>query len=400
MLRPLVTIVAILLSASSGLAQKRNDPGVSETEIKIGNIVPYSGPASAYGISGKTHAAFFRMINDNGGIGGRKVNFVSYDDAYSPSKAVEQVRKLVESDEVFLLFQTLGTASNVAIQKYLNQKKVPQLFVATGASRFGDPEHYPWTIGFVPTYRAEARIYATYIDQNYPTAKIGIIYQNDDFGKDYLLGLKDILREKYAQTVVSEVPYEVTSPTIDSQVATIKAANPDILINITTPKFAAQVTKKVTELGWHPVHIVASASASIGAVLKPAGLENAQGILIAYYQMDVTDPQWDNSPGMKAYRSFMDKYMPEADRTQSAPFAAYNASRVLVEVLGRCGDNLTRENVMKQVTNLDLSLDTLLPTVRVKTSPIDYFPIEQLQMMRFTGDHWQMFGPVVDTHLD
>ncbi|WP_454644703.1 ABC transporter substrate-binding protein [Bradyrhizobium liaoningense] len=400
MLQILLIISVILLSAGGASAQKKYDPGVSDTEIKIGNLVPYSGPASSYGIGGKTHAAFFKMINDNGGIGGRKVNLISYDDAYSPPKAVEQVRKLVESDEVFLVFQTLGTASNVAIQKYLNQKKVPQLFVATGAARFGDPKHYPWTIGFVPTYRAEARIYATYIDQNHPNAKIGIIYQNDDFGKDYLLGLKDVLGDKYGRMVVSEVPYEVGFPTIESQVVAIKSANPDILIDITTPKFAAQVIKKVAELGWHPVHIVASTSASIGAVLKPAGMENAQGILSAYYQMDVTDPQWDSAPGMKAYRAFLDKYLPDIDRTQSAPFAAYNASMVLAEVLKRCGDDLTRENVMKQVTNLDLALDTLLPSVRVKTSPTDYFPIEQLQMMRFTRDHWQMFGPVIDTHLD
>jgi branched-chain amino acid transport system substrate-binding protein len=401
MYKLLVTIVfAGLLSATGALAQKTYGPGVSDTEIKIGNMVPYSGPASAYGVGGKAHVAFFKMINDNGGINGRKINFISYDDAYSPPKAVEQVRKLVESDEVFLIFQTLGTASNIAIQKYLNQKKVPQLFVATGAARFGDPERYPWTMGFVPTFRAEARIYATYIDQNHPNAKIGIIYQNDDFGKDYILGLKDVLRDKYAKMVVSETAYEVSVPTIDSQVVAIKAANPDILINVTTPKFAAQVIKKVTELGWHPIHIIANPSASIGAVLKPAGLENAKGILSAYYQMDVTDPQWDSYPGMKAYRTFLEKYMPDIDRTQSAPFAAYNASLVLVEVLKHCGDDLTRENVMKQAANLDFAIDTLLPTVRIKTSPTDYFPIEQLQMMRFTGDHWQMFGPIIDTHVD
>ena len=286
----------ILAAASvSAVAQKKYDTGVTDTEIKIGNIMPYSGPASAYGIIGKTMSAYMRMINDNGGVNGRKINFISYDDAYSPPKTVEQARKLVESDEVFLIFAPLGTAPNAAIQKYMNTMKVPQLFVATGASRWGDPEHFPWTIGWQPNYRAEARIYATYILQHHPNAKLGVLYQNDDFGKDYVLGLKDVLRDKYDSMVVASVPYEISMPTVDSQVVAIKTANPDIFINIGTPKFAAQAIKKVAELGWNPIHIMTNVSASVGAVLKPAGLENSKGILSAGYQMDVTDPQWDSA---------------------------------------------------------------------------------------------------------
>ena len=362
--------------------------------------MPYSGPASAYGIIGKTMSAYFRMINDNGGINGRKINFISYDDAYSPPKTVEQARKLVESDEVFLIFASLGTAPNAAIQKYMNNMKVPQLFVATGASRWGDPEHFPWTIGWQPNYRAEGRVYATYILQNYPNAKLGVLYQNDDFGKDYVLGLKDILRDKYDKMVVSEISYEIAMPTVDSQVVAIKSANPDIFINIATPKFAAQAIKKVAELGWHPVHIMTNVSASVGAVLKPAGLDNSKGILTAQYQMDVTDPQWDSTPGMKRFRAFMAKYYPEADRSESGPLTAWNISSALTEVLKRCGDNLTRENVMKVVANMDLEIGNYLPGIRVKTTPTDFYPIEQVQMSRFSGTNWELFGPIIDGHAE
>jgi ABC-type branched-subunit amino acid transport system substrate-binding protein len=382
------------------LAQKKYDPGVTDTEIKICNIMPYSGPASAYGIIGKTMSAYFRMINDNGGVNGRKINFISYDDAYSPPKTVEQARKLVESDEVFLMFASLGTASNAAIQKYMNNMKVPQLFVATGASRWGDPEHFPWTIGWQPNYRAEARVYATYILQHHPNARLGVLYQNDDFGKDYVLGLKDILRDKYDKMVVSEISYETAMPTVDSQVVAIKSANADIFINVATPKFAAQAIKKIAELGWHPVQIMTNVSASVGAVLKPAGLENAKGILSAGYQMDVTDPQWDSSPGMQRFRAFMAKYYPEADRSESGPLTAWNTSTALVEVLKRCGDNLTRANVMKVVANMDFDIDTYLPGIHIKTSPTDFYPIEQVQMMRFTGEKWELFGPVIDGHAE
>jgi branched-chain amino acid transport system substrate-binding protein len=400
-LRTLVlSVLVVAASAALAFAQKKYDPGVTDTEIKIGNTMPYSGPASAYGIIGKTMSAYFRMINDNGGINGRKVNFISYDDAYSPAKTVEQARKLVESDEVFLVFAPLGTASNAAIQKYLNNMRVPQLFVATGASRWGDPEHFPWTMGWQPNYRAEARIYAMYILQHHPNAKLGLLYQNDDLGKDYVLGLRDVLREKFDRMVVASISYEVANPTVDSQVVAIRTANPDIFINIATPKFAAQAIRKLAELDWHPIHIMTNVSASVGAVLKPAGLDNSRGILSAGYQMDVTDPQWETHPGMQRFRTFMAKYYPEADKSESGPLTGYNLSTGLVEVLKRCGDNLTRENVMKVVANMDFEIDTYIPGIRIKTSPTDFYPIEQVQMMRFTGEHWQLFGPIIDGHAE
>ncbi len=396
-IRQLVIVFAALgLFTSGASAEKQYGPGVSDTEIKIGNIIPYSGPASAYGIVGKTMSAYFRMINDNGGINGRRITFISYDDAYSPPKAVEQARKLVESDEVFLIFAPLGTATNAAIQKYMNIMRVPQLFVLSGASRWGDPEHFPWTIGLQPNYRAEARVYAAYILEHYPDVRIGVLYQNDDFGRDYILGLKDVLRDNYERMVVASTPYETSTPTVDSQVVTIKAAHPDIFLNIATPKFAAQAIKKLAELDWHPVHIVTNISVSVGAVMKPAGLDNSKGILSAGFQMDVTDPQWESHPGMRRFHAFMAKYYPEADRSESGPLIAFNASTALVGVLKRCGDNLTRENVMKVVANLDFEIGTLIPGIRIKTTSTDFFPIEQVQMMRFTGERWQMFGPILD----
>jgi branched-chain amino acid transport system substrate-binding protein len=401
LVRKLVLSALILgLVTAPSRAEKKYDTGVTDTEIKIGNIMPYSGPASAYGIIGKTMSAYFRMINDNGGINGRKINFISYDDAYSPPKTVEQARRLVESDEVFLIFASLGTAPNAAIQKYMNNMKVPQLFVATGASRWGDPEHFPWTIGWQPNYRAEGRVYATYILQHHPGARLGVLYQNDDFGKDYVLGLKDVLGDRYDKMVVASVPYEIAMPTVDSQVVAIKSANPDIFINVATPKFAAQAIKKVAELGWHPIHIMTNVSQSVGAVLKPAGLENSRNILTAGYQMDVTDPQWESYPGMKRFRAFMEKYYPEADRSESGPLTAFNTSTALVEVLKRCGDNLTRENVMKIVANMDFEIDTYIPGIHIKTTPTDFYPIEQVQMMRFDGTKWDPFGPVIDGHAE
>jgi branched-chain amino acid transport system substrate-binding protein len=397
-IRQLVIFAALTWLAGSASAQKQYGPGVSDTEIKIGNIMPYSGPASAYGIVGKTMSAYFRMINDDGGINGRKITFISYDDAYSPPRTVEQARRLVENDEVFLIFAPLGTATNAAIQRYMNTMHVPQLFVLSGASRWGDPEHFPWTIGLQPTYRAEARVYATYILEHHPNTKIGILYQNDDFGRDYILGLKDVLRDNYDRMVVASVPYETTTPTVDSQVVAIRTVNPDIFLNIATPKFATQAIKKIAELDWHPVHIVTNISVSIGAVLKPAGLDSAKGIISASFQMDAKDPQWDGHPGMKLFHAFMAKYYPEADRLESGPMIAFNASNALVEVLKRCGDSLTRETVMKVVANLDFEIDGLIPGIRVKTTQSDFYPIEQVQMMRFTGERWQLFGPILDSH--
>jgi ABC-type branched-subunit amino acid transport system substrate-binding protein len=389
-----------ILAATPALAQKKYDIGVTDTEIKVGNTMPYSGPASVYAIIGKTYSAYFRMINDQGGINGRKINFISYDDAYSPPKTVEQVRKLVESDEVFLLFATLGTASNVGIQKYLNQKKIPHLFVGSGASRWGDPEHFPWTIGLQPSYRSEARIYATYILKNYPGKTIGILYQNDDFGKDYLVGLKDVLRDQYSKLVVAEMPFEVSVPTVDSQVVAIRTANPDIFLNIGTPKFAAQAIKKVAEMDWHPIHIMTNVSISPAQTLKPAGMENSKGILSSAYQMIVTDPQFEATPGMKKFRAFMEQYFPEADKLESGPLTAWNASQVFVQVIKQCGDELTRETVMKQAANLDMTVDTYLPGIRIKTSPTDFYPIEQLQMIKFNGQTWEPFGPMIDSHQE
>jgi branched-chain amino acid transport system substrate-binding protein len=401
LVRKFVMLSALLVVfVGSASAQKQYGPGASDTEIKIGNIMPYSGPASAYSIIGKTMSAYFRMINDNGGINGRKITFISYDDGYSPPKTVEQARRLVESDEVFLIFAPLGTATNAAIQKYMNTMRVPQLFVLSGASRWGDPEHFPWTIGLQPNYRAEARVYATYILEQHPKAKIGILYQNDDFGRDYILGLKDVLQDKYDRMVIASTSYETTTPTIDSQVVAIKTANPDIFLNLATPKFAAQAIKKIAELNWHPVHIVTNISVSVGAVLKPAGLDNAKGILSAGFQMDVTDPQWDGRPGMQRFRAFMARYYPEANRSESGPMIAFNASNALVEVLKRCGDNLTRDNVMKVVANLDFEIDGLIPGIRVKTTETDFYPIEQVQMMRFTGERWEAFGPILDGHAE
>ncbi|MBR1091697.1 ABC transporter substrate-binding protein [Bradyrhizobium manausense] len=394
---------AMILFASSGsdaVAQKKYDTGATDTEIKIGNIMPYSGPASAYGIIGRTMSAYFRMINDNGGINGRKINFISYDDGYSPPKTVEQARKLVESDEVFLIFAPLGTATNAAIQKYMNTMRVPQIFVSTGASRFGDPEHFPWTMGWQPTYRAEARIYANYILTNHPNAKVGLLYQNDDFGKDYIQGLKDGLGDKFDRTVIVSAPYDVGTPTIDSEVVAIRTAKPEIFINIATPKYAAQAIRKVAELDWHPIHIMTNVSNSIGGVIKPAGVKNAVGILTALYNMDVTDPQWDSYPGMQTFRAFLAKYYPEADTSDGGTMAAYNLSQGLVEVLKGCGDNLTRENVMKVAANLDFALETFRPGIRVKTSPTDFYPIEQMRMSRFNGEHWEGFGPIMDSHID
>ncbi|KJC56779.1 branched-chain amino acid ABC transporter substrate-binding protein [Bradyrhizobium sp. LTSPM299] len=393
-------IILFAASEGSALAQSKYDTGVTDTEIKIGNIMPYSGPASAYGIMGRTAGAYFRMINDNGGINGRKINFISYDDGYSPPKTVEQARRLVESDGVFLIFGSLGTAANAAIQKYMNTVRVPQLLVITGASRFGDPEHYPWTMGWQPTYRGEARIYANYILEHYSNAKIGLLYQNDDLGKDYVLGLRDVLGDKYDKMVVASASYEVGMPTVDSEVVAIKSANPDVFINIATPKFAAQAIKKLAELNWHPIHILANVSSSVGGVLKPAGFENSKGILSAGYQLDITDPQWDNYPGMQRFRAFMAKYYPEADKSDSFILTGYNHSIGLVEILKRCGDNLTRENVMKVAANLDFEIDTYRPGIRIKTSSTDFYPIEQERMIRFNGEHWEAFGPVIDGHVD
>jgi len=390
---------AVVLTSGTALAQKKYDTGATDTEIKIGNIMPYSGPASAYGVIGKTEDAYFNKINAEGGINGRKIKFISYDDAYSPPKAVEQTRKLVESDEVLLMFNPLGTPSNSAIQKYLNSKKIPQLFVATGASKWNDPKDFPWTMGWQPSYQSEAHIYAKYLLKQKPDAKIGVLYQNDDFGKDYLKGLKDGLGDK-ASLIVAEESYETSEPSIDNHVVKLKAAGVDVFISITTPKFAAQAIKKLAEMDWHPLHIVSNVSASVGGVIKPAGFENSQGILSATYAKDASDPQWDNDPGMQKFYAFLKEYYPDGNRLDGSVVYGYGAAQTMVQVLKQCGDDLTRANVMKQAANLkNFAPDTLLPGITINTSPTDFAPIKQLQMMRFKGEKWDLFGDIINDEL-
>ena len=402
--RQLAAFAAVLTlvsaSCSAALAQKKYDTGASDTEIKIGNIMPYSGPASAYGVIGKTEEAYFRKINAEGGINGRKITFISYDDAYTPPKTVEQARKLVESDEVLLIFNPLGTPPNSAIQKYMNTKKVPQLFVATGATKWNDPKEFPWTMGWQPNYQSETQIYAKYILKNHPNAKIAVLYQNDDYGKDYLKGFKDGLGAKGASLIVAEDTYEVTEPTIDSHIVTLKASGADVLMNITTPKFAAQAIKKNAELGWKPLHFLNNVSASIGSVIAPAGKENAQGIISSAYLKDPTDPQWKTDPAMIAWNKFLDQYYPDANRADASVMYAYTVAQGLVHVLQACGDDLTRANIMKQAASIqNLELGGLLPGIKVNTSATDFAPLSQLQLERFKGETWERFGDILSSDV-
>jgi ABC-type branched-subunit amino acid transport system substrate-binding protein len=388
----------IMFAASSNgaLAQKKYDTGATDTEIKIGNIMPYSGPASAYGIIGKTEAAYFKKVNAEGGINGRKINFVSYDDAYSPPKTVEQARKLVESDEVLFIFNSLGTPPNSAIQKYMNSKKVPQLFVATGATKWNDPKDFPWTMGWQPNYQSESRIYAKYLLKEKPDAKIAILYQNDDYGKDYVKGLKDGLGTKAASMIVIEDGYETSEPTIDNHIVKFKSSDANVFFNVTTPKFAAQAIKKMAEIGWKPLHLLNNVSSSIGSVMQPAGYENGQGIISAAYLKDVADPQWGNDPGMKQFLGFLEKDFPEGNELDGSVIVGYGVAQTLVQVLKQCGDNLTRENVMKQAASLkNFRTEVLLPGVMINTGPDDFAPISQLQLQRFKGEKWELFGDVV-----
>ncbi|MFN0317406.1 MAG: ABC transporter substrate-binding protein [Burkholderiales bacterium] len=388
--------IAVLLCGTSAFAQKKYGPGASDTEIKLGQTMPYSGPASAYAAIGKTEVAYFQMINDKGGINGRKINLVSLDDGYSPPRAVEQVRRLVEEEQVLALFQTLGTPTNTAVHKYVNAKKVPHLFVATGATKWGDPKNFPWTIGWQPTYQAESRIYARYILAHKPNAKVAILYQNDDYGKDYLKGFKDGLGDKAASIIVSEVSYEVTDPTVDSQIVTLKASGADTFFNITTPKFAAQAIRKVFDMGWKPLHFLNNVSSSVGATLTPAGLDKSSGIITAQYMKDATDPQWNKDPAMQRWREFMGKYMPGADHSDILHVYGYAAAQLMVHVIKQCGDDLTRENLLKQAGSVkNFEADGLLPGIKNNTSPTDYYPIEQVQLQQFDGKRWVLFGPVM-----
>ncbi|SDT61081.1 ABC transporter substrate-binding protein [Bradyrhizobium canariense] len=390
-------VLGLSVVTNPAAAEKKYDPGASDSEIKIGNIMPYSGPLSAYALIGRTEAAFFNQINAEGGINGRKINFITYDDAFSPPKTVEQARKLVESDEVLLIFNSLGTPTNNAIRPYMNSKKVPQLFVATGATQFGDVKSFPWTMGWQPTYQTEGRIYAKYILQNLPQGKIGILYQNDDSGRDYIKGLRDGLGDEAAKRmIVAQVPYDPSETTVDSQIVTLKTMGADVFFNETSPKFAAQAIRKAAEIGWKPVQFLASVSNSVGSVLKPAGLENAKGILSTNYLKDPTDPTWKDDPAIKEWASFMDKYFPEGDKTSTFSVYGYLTAQTVVQVFKQCGDELTRENIMRQAANLkNFEPGLLLPGIKINTSPTDYYPLEQMQMSRFNGDHGVLFGPVI-----
>jgi ABC-type branched-subunit amino acid transport system substrate-binding protein len=350
-------------------------------------------------VIGKTETAYFNKINAEGGINGRKINFISYDDGYSPPKAVEQARKLVESDEVLIVFNPLGTPSNSAIQKYMNSKKVPQLFVATGATKWNDPKNFPWTMGWQPSYQSEARIYAKYLMKEKPDGKIAVLYQNDDFGKDYLKGLKDGFGAK-ASMIMAEESYETTEPSIDSHIVKLKATDADVFVNITTPKFAAQTIKKMAELQWKPMHLLTDVSISIGAVMKPAGLDASEGILSAGYLKDASDPQWKDDEGMKKFMAFQAKYMPDANISDANLVYGFAAAETMEQVLKQSGDNLTRENIMKQAASLkDFAPDTLIPGIKVNTSATDFAPIEQLKMMQFKNGKWELFGDIISAEV-
>ncbi|WP_454627961.1 ABC transporter substrate-binding protein [Bradyrhizobium cenepequi] len=394
--RVFLAAVAVLATTCVASAQKKYDVGATDTEIKIGNIMPYSGPLSAYGVIGETEAAYFKMINEQGGINGRKINFISYDDAYSPPKTVEQARKLVESDEVLLIFHALGTPTNSAIHKYMNTKKVPHLFVSSGATKWNDPKHFPWTTGWQPNYQSEARIFAKYVLKEKPDAKIGVFYQNDDSGVDFMKGFRDGLGDKARSMIVAEESYETSEPTIDSHIVKMKSANVDVVVNFATPKFAAQAIKKIAEIGWKPMHVMTSVSISVASVMKPAGLENGQGIVSATYLKDATDAQWKDDPGIQRFDAFLAKYYPRGNRADVLVLTGYSAAQSLAHVLKACGDNLTRENVMKQAASMkDVELDGLLPGIKMNTSANDFGPIQDLQLIRFKGESWERFGDVI-----
>jgi branched-chain amino acid transport system substrate-binding protein len=392
---PIAALLAAALASPAALAQKKYDPGANDKEIRIGNTNPYSGPASAYGTIGKTIGAYFKMVNDQGGINGRKVVWISYDDGYSPPKTVEMARKLVEQDQVLFVFQTLGTPPNTAIHKYMNMKKVPQLHVATGATKWNDPKNFPWTMGWQPNYQTEGRIYAQHILQNNPKAKIGILYQNDDYGKDYLKGMKDGLGNKVGM-IVKEVSYEVTDPTVDSQIVQLQASGADTFFNITTPKFAAQAIRKAYDIGWKPTHYINNVSAQIGSVLKPAGLEKSIGLISTQYLKDPDDDQFKDDASLKEWRSFMSKYYPEGNLHDASNVYGYTVASTLHQVLKQAGNNLTRANIMKQAASLKgWRAETMLPGIRINTDAGDFAPIESVQLIRFDGQQWKRFGAIM-----
>jgi len=392
---PIAALLAAALASPVALAQKKYDSGASDREIKIGNTNPYSGPASAYGTIGKVIGAYFKMLNEQGGINGRKINFISYDDGYSPPKTVEMARKLVEQDEVLFLFQTLGTPSNTAIHKYMNMKKVPQLHVATGASKWNDPKNFPWTMGWQPNYHTEGEIYAKHILQTKPNAKIAVLYQNDDYGKDLLKGLKDGLGAK-ASMIVKEASYEVSDPTVDSQIIQLQGSGADVFVNITTPKFAAQAVRKVYDIGWKATHYLNNVGASIGSVLTPAGLDKSVGVITVAYLKDYTDTQWANDPAMKNFEGFMKKYYPDGNLADASNMYGYTVAKTLEQVLKQAGNELTRANVIKQAASMKgYRIDTMLPGISMTTSADDFAPIESVQLSRFNGKQYELFGQVM-----
>ncbi len=387
-------VAAALVAATPATAQ--TVVGVTATEIKIGNTNPYSGPASAYGTIGMSIGAYFKMVNDQGGVNGRKINYITYDDGYTPPKTVEMVRKLVEQDQVALLFQTLGTPPNSAIHKYMNQQKVPQLFVATGATKWNDPKNYPWTMGWQPNYQTEGRVYAAYVLKNVKDAKIGILYQNDDYGKDYLKGFEDGLGAQAAKLVVMKQSYEVTDPTVDSQIVNLKNSGANVFFNITIPKFAVQAIKKSHDIGWKPLHLLNNVSSSLAAVMKPAGVDASKGLITALYMKEVTDPQWASDKAFLDWVAFMKKYYPEGKLDDQFNAYGYTVAMNLVHVLKQCGNDLSRENIMRQAANMkNLELPLLLPGIRISTGADDFAPIQQEQLARFTGDKWELFGEVL-----
>ena len=394
--RAVAALTGLLALPPQAMAQPRYDAGASATEIRIGNTMAYSGPVSALGNIGKVETAYFAMLNAAGGINGRKVSFLSNDDGYQPAKTVEQIRKLVEGDGVLATFGLLGTPSNSAVQKYLNARKVPQLFVATGANRWDDPENFPWTMGFQPSFQAEARIYGAYILATKPDARIGVLYQNDDFGKDYLIGLKAALGPRASTMIVAEQSYEVTDPTVDQQILTLRQAGVNVLVDVTSPKFGAQAIRKLADLGWKPLHIIDYAANSVGAVLKAAGPQNAEGLISAAFLKDPSDPGLQDDAEVRDYLAFLAKWMPDADRTDALLVYGYVAAQALAQVLRQCGDDLTRENVMRQAAALhDVAIPMLLSGIRLNTTPSDFAPIGQMQLMRFDGTRWQLFGNVL-----
>ena len=396
MLTSVAVAVALSVIAVAAQAQKKYDTGATDTTIKIGQTMPYSGPASAYGTIGKAEAAYFKMINEQGGINGRKIEFVSVDDGYAPPKTVEMTRRLVEQDEVLFLYGQLGTPPNSAIHKYVNSKKIPHIFLATGASKWNDPKGNPWTIGWQPNYQSESKLYASHILKNSPNAKIAILYQNDDYGKDYLKGFKDGLGDKGKSMIVSEVSYEVTDPTIDSQIIALKATGADVFFNITTPKFAAQAIRKVADLGWKTTHYLNQVSASIGSVLTPAGLDKSVGLISMQYLKDSADKKWADDPGVKEWRAWMAKYYPEGDLKDASNIYAYSSAQTLVHVLKACGDNLTRENVMRVATTIkDLQLPMAIPGAMISTTPDDFAPFQSMQLVKFDGKQWVDFSEVI-----